>query len=393
MTRSSPALNDAAASAVVDSGRPSGSRGRATGWWPPTQRPSSSRLGSGATASSTLVASATAWPRISGTAVDSHSSPRRSAPSVQTGASQVPAESTSRPDSVGTPCRPTPRWPGRRRHARRQVIEQRVAQLAHVVARTGAVHHPPDVAPGAVGEGDPQPASRERLGVQHLGRGDPQPSGRTQRVQQRPADRRHAVAQCVPRPGVLGQEARPVALVEPAPQLGHPEPQPVHRRTPVPRRPADLVHMSVGPRHDVVEAGPPVGDVGDRGQLRPRQVGPRQSPGSRDAEHPAVQAAALPRQRDDDVDHGQAGPHHQHVGRPDVVPSYDVERAGCPRVRHEEGRLAQAPRRPGTTPPAADPWRRRPRRRRVTAPERATDRPPSGRASHRDRLVADVAAP
>ena len=101
--RSRPALYAAAASAVVDNGSPSGSRGRATGWWPPTSRPSASRRGSGAISSSTAVATWAACVRISGIAVDSKSSPRRTEPRVQIGASVESTESTSRPPLVRKP--------------------------------------------------------------------------------------------------------------------------------------------------------------------------------------------------------------------------------------------------------------------------------------------------
>ena len=98
MRRSRPALYAAAASAVVESGRPSGSRGRATGWCPPTSRPSASRRGSGATWSRTATRElARPGVRISGIAVDSTARRGGREPRVQIGASVEPAESTSRP--------------------------------------------------------------------------------------------------------------------------------------------------------------------------------------------------------------------------------------------------------------------------------------------------------
>ena len=92
-------------------------------------------------------ATAAAWPRISGTAVDSHSSPRRIAPSVQTGAALVPRASTSRPSSV---ARPRPSGPGCRHAGGQQVVEERVACARTSPSGTGAVDH----------RGDPDDATR-----------------------------------------------------------------------------------------------------------------------------------------------------------------------------------------------------------------------------------------
>ena len=261
MTRSRPALYDAAASAVVDSGRPSGSRGRAIGWCPPTSRPSSSRLRQRARRRRA--------PRSPGQRLRRGSRAPPWTPTARRGAAPRASRSGPRwcrpsrpggPTRCGSPCRAVvtvARAPPARRGE--QVVEQRVAQLADVMARTRCS----------------SPPSRRRAATpsDRVTRSPPRGSGSTsstsaaatcsrpvdaQRVEQRHARRRHPVPQHVPRarpaqrgtapgrPRRAGPTARPAGTAAR-------RPPDASRRSP----PCTSLQVPLGPLHDAVEVRGP----------------------------------------------------------------------------------------------------------------------------------------
>ena len=147
--------------------------------------------------------------------------------------------------------------------------------------------------------------------------------------------------QRVPAAGVLAEEPGAVGLVEPRPELRDPEAETVHPGSPVAGRRLDAGQVLRDPRAQVVESSAPVGDVGDGGRQQARWRACGQPAVAGDRPHGAVVAAAGCRQREGDVDHGQSGADDQDVGRSGGGTSYDVQRAGCPRVADEERRPAQ----------------------------------------------------
>ncbi len=230
-----------------------------------------------------------------------------------------------------------------------EVVEHGVAEASYVEGGAGAVDHPADVVGRAVGEGDPQPAAGERRRVGDRAGEVAQPVGGRQLAQHRSRGGRHPVADPVPVAGVGGEELGAVVLGQPLPQLADPEAQPVHRRSPVAAGGPHPLHVlgDAGPQPG--QRGAPVVDVGDRGQLELVGVPCGHLAAARHGEHAPVLTAAGPGQGEDDVDHGEAGPDDQHVTGADAVAAYDVQRAGRPRVRHEERRAGEARRRPVVT--------------------------------------------
>ena len=335
---------------MVDSGRPSGSRGRAIGWCPPTSRPSASRRGQGCD----LVE-------------HRHRHLRGLGPDLGNGG-RLPqlaaADAAERPDGrlgrtgrVDEPARlGAEPHPGRARPAERhaaasgqQVVEERVDAGRQSGARARAVDDPADLAHGAVAEGDPQAAARERLRVDHLGGCAGQHRGPLEGRDDVRRLRRHPVAQAPPVAGVDAEELLTVALVEALPERLHDGAEPVHRRPPVARGALDAGEV-LGRTTAVVGQGvAPVVDLGDRRELELAGVAGGQLPVPGDGVDPACGPARGPGQGEDDVHHGQAGADEQHVGRSGRVTAYDVEGAGSPGVGDEEGGVAQG----GGSPRAA----------------------------------------
>ena len=253
MTRSSPALYRRAASAVVERGRPSGSRGRATGWCPLTRRPSSSRRGSGATASSTPAA--TAAPGCGSRAPRSTPTALRGAgrPASRPGRPRGPSSRAAGPPSCGTPSRRSRPWPARRPPAPR--AGRRGAGRRGCGCRgcgAGAVDHPADVVLDAVA---PDAARHRHAQPARTPAGWPARPSAVSRSR-RPADgsSRSTTAleggiRCavtVPGAGVDGEELAPVVLAQPLPELagleaaGRPWRAASRRR---PRRPVDVLGL------------------------------------------------------------------------------------------------------------------------------------------------------
>ena len=386
----------AAASAVADSGRPSGSRGRATGWWPLTSRPSSSRRGSGATASSTSAARPSAWLRISGTAVDSHSSPRRSAPerpdrrvgatgrverggrrgcgspcpAVAACASDTPPRAASRSSRSGSP---------RRRTSRAGPVQLTTQPTSWAEPSESVTRRPPPVS------GD---------GVDHR-------AGRGAASRSAPASSRSTAAELG---GMRWRSAVPVAGVGRAgTRRGPPRESRCHSSLTRKRRPSMAGRQSppvartrstcsATPRRGARRAWLPQSSTsGMAASWSSSACGGRERAGAGHGEHPAVLAPARAGEGEDDVDHGEAGADEQHVARADAVAAYDVEGARRPRVGDEERRTGERRRRP-VVPGGREPGGDHARRRRAGRARRRAARvaPPGARRTPTAR-GADVA--
>ena len=303
--------------------------------------------------------------RISGTAVDSQSSPRRSAPSVHSGASVVPDSSTSRP-SLGAEAHP-----GGRRHCEgaalarpQQVVQERVAQLADVGLRTCAVDHPADLTRRTV---------RQRDGETAVGKGGCVDDGRLRRPSVGPSRCRasttpavaagHPVPQRCSRSRRPGRGTRGVALAEALPQVRGVHPEAVEPGAPVAGRPAYSLEVARGASPAARRGGAPVGDVRER-RRAPAPVQWRRGSrpvldttcSARSGRYPARSARV--RRRPWSVPCPPAA-----LRRADAVTSYDVEGARGPRVGDEEAGCLQGLWRPGVHRPVAVRWRRRTRRR------------------------------
>ena len=218
---------------------PSGSRGRATGWCPPTSRPSASRRGSGATASSTAVATRE---RLA-----SGSRGRRSTPTARRGAARrgsraarrsSRAESTSRP-SYGAHAHPGGREPregarrraagaGRRGAGRRAARTSRCGPVqlttqptSRVVPSASVTRRPPRGSGSASATSAAAPTSSRpaRASSREHDARSRAPSGAARRSSA-PASSREELA-------------RGRSSLEPLPERRDLEAQPVDRRTPV----------------------------------------------------------------------------------------------------------------------------------------------------------------
>ena len=261
----------------------------------------------------------------------------------------APVESRSRPSRVRKPIPAVAACasdaPPRDRE---EVVEQRVAEVGVRRAR-GPVQlttQPTSwVEPSASVTRSPPPVSGSASATVPVQVAQPVDGGEL--AQDRGRARGHPVPDAVPVAGVGGEELGAVLLREPLPELADPEPQAVHGRAPVAtgrarrarraRRRAARSSASVEPQSST---------SGMAASWSSSACRAGSSPLRDTAQHPPVVTSAGPGERQDDVDHGEAGADEQDVARADPVAAYDVEGAGRPRVGDEERGGGEALRRP-----------------------------------------------
>lgn len=306
--------------------RPAWSRGRHR----PQRRGAAAPCGSSRLWSSSSRARSSAWQRISGMAVVSSRLPRRSEPSVQSGAATWSAAGRSRPAAVVS--KPPPTGARGTQAAREQVGDQRVVDPGQVGLRAGAVQHGTEPLPRSAVQPDLDAVrGAERLG--HRPAADADQARVDGAAQGGGADRRDPVAVGLPEPQVPAEQSGLVGGGELLPQGDREGTKAVHARPPV------AVLAPAGgdlPQHrpaQRVEARGGV-DVGCRGDDQ-RCVGVRlgDQPVARQGVHDPAGAPQAERH----VHHGQAGADEQHV----AVLGNPLQRAGCPRVGQVAGRRAQ----------------------------------------------------